>query len=609
MADFAGSFSRSPSPPAQAPALLRQLVRPPGALRSEWADADGRASLAGSTRLAASTVAGLDGVAVAADARLDDPDALRRQLGAPPSASGAELIRAAYLQWGRDCVHHLDGDFAFVVYDARDQSVFGARDRFGIRPFVYAVEGDRLHVGSQTRLMLAAGVDRESDLWRMAEFVSGAFVDPEATAFRAVRRLPAGNLLVWTRQGLRTEPYWRPTPDGPVLRQSLDESAERFREVFDASVARRAALDPALGAYLSGGLDSSSVVATAQALVARPFPLFTAVYPGLDRADERGFADLVADHVGLATQHVKPLERSPIAEHDADALGIDEPLYVATWPMEKALFDAAHASGVRVILSGHGGDHVLHGSPLGVFGDWIRTGRWRLLVREASLGAGSWRDTARHVWDNGLKDLIRQRQPTALRNARRTPISGLLNPELAAAVGFRDRLASLDVRVPTARHRLAEFASHAPTHLGLERMASVSEAMGLSFQTPYWDRALVDLCLAVPRDHLLRDGVERVLLREAMADRLPAATRSRSSKATFDPLLNVTLRRHAAGEIAAMLDAPGPLADWYDLRELQAVAARYTNAPEAALATVPSGDAQALLRALTVWHWDRRVRE
>ena len=607
MAVFAGSFSRSPQVPCDASSLLRQLVRPPGARSSAWEAAEGGASLAGSTRLAASTVFGRDGVGVAADARLDEPEALRRQLGAPPSASGAELIRAAYLRWGQDCVHRLDGDFAFVVFDARDRSVFGARDRFGVRPFVYAVAPDRLWVGSQARLLLAAGVDRRPDPWRMAEIVAGTFVDPEATAFQAIRRLPAGDTLVWEDGTLRTQPYWRPDPDLPVLRASLPETAERFRDAFDASVARRTAIDPSLGAYLSGGLDSSSVVATAHALLDRPFPLFTAVYPGLDRADERTFADLVADHVGLATRYIEPLGRSPVAEHDAEALGADEPLYMATWPMEKALLDAAREDGVRVILSGHGGDHVLHASPLGVFGDWLRTGRWRRLAREASVGAASWRETAGAVWQNGLKDLIRQRQPPALRDARRRPVTALLSPDLAEQVRFRDRLASFEVRLPTARHRLAEFVHHPLTHLGLERMATITEAMGLSFQMPYWDRALVDLCLSVPRDHLLRDGMERVLLREAMSGRLPEATRTRRTKATFDPLLNVTLRRHAGEEIAAMLDAPGRLVDWYDVGELRNVAARYLGAPDASLALSRSGDAQTLLRALTVWHWDRRV--
>ena len=607
MAVFAGSFSRSSPHPPQASSLLRQLVRPPGAQASGWEAADGRASLAGSTLLPESTVSGRDGVAVAADARLDDPDDLRRQLDAPPSASGAELIRAAYLRWGRDCVHRLDGDFAFVVFDARDQSVFGARDRFGIRPFAYAVEADRLYAGSQTRLMLAAGVDREPDAWRMAEFVTGEFVDPKVTAFQPVRRLPAGDVLIWTREGLRTEPYWRPSPDRPVLRESLGETAQRFRDVFDASVARRTALDPALGAYLSGGLDSSSVVATAHVRLARPLPLFTAVYPGLDRADERAYADLVADHVGLATQHIEPLGRSPVAEHDADALGIDEPFYIATWPMEKALLDAARERGVRVILSGHGGDHVLHASPLGVYGDWLRTGRWRRLAREASFGATSWRGAVAEVWRSGLKDLIRQRQPSAVREARRNRAPALLHPGLAEETRFHDRLASFDGRVPTARHRLAGFVHHPLTHLGLESMTSVTEGMGISLQTPYWDRALVDLCLTVPRDHLLRDGVERVLLREAMTGRLPEATRTRRTKATFDPLLNVTLRRHAGVEIAAMLDAPGRLADWYDLPELRNVAARYASVPDASLATGRSGDAQVLLRALTVWHWSQRT--
>ena len=607
MATIVGSFSHPGRPGVddEAPALLASLPRPPSATSSAWSSGVDKASLAGSSTLGASTVYAQGPVAVAADVRLDDADGLRRTLDARPRAPDVVLVALAYLRWGVDCVDHLDGDFALVVWDRRSGRVFAARDRFGVRPLAYATGSGRLWLGPSARPLLRAGISRRPDLWRIAETLAGTFADPEATAFEAVRRLPAGHRLTWAGGAVHVEAYWRPEVAGRELREPLDETAGRLRRALDTSVARHLAVHPALGAYLSGGLDSSSVVATARAERPEPFPVFTAVYPGLRLADEHAFATAVAERTGLRQIPVDPLGRSPVAEHEADALGIDEPLLIATWPMEKALLDAARAEGVRVLLSGHGGDHVLHASPLGVYGDWLRAGRWARLAREVR-GAGSRAAAARAVWRLGFQDVVRERLPRSVRRARRPPAPAILHPALTHEIRFVDRLDALSPQLPSARHRAVALVGHAPTHRGLEQLAWLGEAMGLRVAAPYWDRDLVRVCLSVPRDHLLRDGVERTLLREAMAGRLPEAVRTRTSKATFDPLLNLTLRAHAMGDVTEMLDAPGPLAEWCDLDVLRTVAGRWKGAPEEEMRSRGSGDAQALLRAVTLWLWAQR---
>ena len=234
-----------------------------------------------------------------------------------------------------------------------------------------------------------------------------------------------------------------------------------------------------------------------------------------------------------------------------------------------------------------------------------RAGRWGRLARE--VRGRSWAGAAHDVWEYGVKDVIRGRQPAALRAARRGPPPALLHPALVRETQFGERLAALDPPLPSSRHRLAALVHHPPSHRGLEQLAWTAETMGLTIATPYWDRSLVELCMGVPRDHLLRDGAERVLLREAMAGRLPESVRTRRSKATFNPLLNLTLRAHAADDIAAMLDAPGPLAEWCDLAVLRTLTRRWAAAPAADLRAGGSGDAQALLRTVTIWHWARRL--
>ena len=584
--------------------MLGALVRPSALAAAVWAGAEGRVALgARSSRLPEGPAVHAPTASAAVGAvRLDEPDAVRRAVGAAGDASDLALVLLAYLRWGASCVDHLDGDFAVAVWDGRAGRVFAARDRFGIKPLVYSALGGTLRVGPQPQAVLAdPDVPRDPDLWRVAELITGTVVDGEATAFAAVRRLRPGDALVWQDGRAEVSTHWRPAP-GPRLRLGLPEAAGAFRERFDRSVARRAALPGRVGANLSGGLDSSSVVTTLRALApdAPPLPTFTAVYPGLSRADERAYSEAVEALGGVEPHLITPTTASPVGEDEADALGIAEPLFVGTWSMERALLGAARAAGVDVLLGGHGGDHVMDSGPHGYFADLLVGGRWARLARETRAhGAGGWRIA--------LADVARRVQPAAVRRLRQPPPPAILDPAFARRVGYDDRVAALGDVAPTARGYHAGLL-HAPlTHGGLDLMNAVSAALGVGVQAPFWDRGVVDLVLSLPRDVFYRDGVDRLLLREAMRGRLPDPVRTRTTKAVFGQLLSRTLSDHAANRVRRMLEAPGPLADWVAMDELGRRAARFESA--SGRATSPSDDADALvvLRCLSLWGWVRRT--
>ena len=618
MSAIAGGVSTAGRPDAGAlvARMLGALVRPAAPGVAVWTAEAGSAALGARVAGAAGSPAGgpavhvATGCAAVADARLDDPDDLAAVLGQPAGTAAAALVLHAYLAWGTACVERIDGDFAFAVWDPRDRSLFAARDRFGMRPLVYAACGGTAWVGSQPRALLQdPALPRRPDEWRVAEFLNGNVFDGARSFFEDIHRLPPGNALRWSGGTVRTWSYWRPRAPRTPTARSLGEAAEAFRETFDRSVLRRLDTPQTVGAALSGGLDSSSIVTTVRTLRGPdgpPLQTFTAVYPGMPLADERAFSLAVEAGGGLAPHSVAPFAYSPIAEHDADALGIDEPLYMPTWAMEQTVLHVARDAGIGVYLSGHGGDHLLTTGPDGYFGDLLRCGRWVRLAREARSYRGG--SAVREALSVAARDAVRAVVPAAVRHLRPPPEPGALAPEFARRLHFAERARALAPPLRNAVDRHVEVLHHPNTHDGLDRMVPATAAIGITFVSPFWDRALAELCLSLPRDVFYRDGVDRVLIREAMAGRLPEAVRHRRSKATFDPLLNLTLLRDGREEIAAMLDGPGLLAEWADLGGLHSSAARLTDRSDDALAQSGSRDARHLLRALTLWLWIRRTR-
>jgi asparagine synthase (glutamine-hydrolysing) len=217
--------------------------------------------------------ANLDGkLWITADCRLDGRDELRARLaeeGVKPSQLGpdCELILHAYAVWGAECVQHLSGDFSFALWDAIRQTLYLVRDHFGIRPFYYATLGD-LVVFSNTlncTRQHSAVSDRLNDR-AVADFLLfGLNCDGSTTTFRDVQRLSPAHVLAVSQRQMELNRYWRVPADGHIRYGRAADYVEHFRSLLDVAVSDRTRADR-VGILLSGGLDSASVAATAEAL-------------------------------------------------------------------------------------------------------------------------------------------------------------------------------------------------------------------------------------------------------------------------------------------------------------------------------------------------------
>ncbi len=495
---------------------------------------------------------------ITADARIDNRGELIGLLGLNgrpgKEMSDSDLILRSYERWGEDCPQKLLGDFAFVIWDRRCQQMFCARDHLGVKPFYYHCSSRTFAFGSEIKALLALpDVPRRLNETRMADFLLMIGEDKAITFYEDILRLPPAHRLTVSANEVRLRSYWRLDPTRELKLGSDEEYADAYRDVFTEAVRCRLRSTDGVGALLSGGLDTSSIVCVSRELMEghgnQPLPTFSAVFDGVPEADERSYIDAVVEKGGIAPSFISATDMNPLADIDEILQHQDEMFYGPNIQLAWALHRTARESGVKILLNGLHGDYaVSHG--ISYLSELIRSGRWISAVREARglskrLYAKSVR--AREIlWHRAVKPQI----PNALRR-RSVPLPStfaLLNPDLARRTGAKERFrtvfAERGEQARTAREeQLLDLTSGAVPY-NLELADRVSAAFSVESRYPFCDRRLVEFCMALPGSQRLQHGWTRVVVRRAMAGTLPEEVRWREGKADINPHFSRALIAH-----------------------------------------------------------------
>jgi asparagine synthase (glutamine-hydrolysing) len=280
--------------------------------------------------------------------------------------SDSEIALHLYDEMGVECLGKLRGEFAFMLWDARERRLFAARDRFGICPLYYAAHGDTLYLASEIKALFAAGVPARWDHESLALSQIGILL-PERTLFAGVRQLPPGCYLLASESGVEVRRYWDiDYPRAAELPASTPAGdAERIlalRGVLEEAVRLRLPASPAIkyGCYLSGGLDSSTVLGIMARHQARPVQAFCI---GFDHAqyDELPIAQRTAASVGAELHSIR-VTQADLADHFSDTAYYSETLMGNGGSVAKFLLSRkVQAEGYRVVLTGEGADEVFGG--------------------------------------------------------------------------------------------------------------------------------------------------------------------------------------------------------------------------------------------------------
>ena len=489
---------------------------------------------------------------LAMDGWLANYDELRSELLARGavlrSRADAELVLRAYETWGDDCPQHVDGEYAFVVWDARRREAFCAKDHAGMRPLHYHWDGKRLLVASDLAGVLAAGdFQQRPNVGMIAEHLANLWCSADETLWEGVTRLLPGHTMRIRESGPHLRRYWLPSRE-PMIRYRDDRDYQaHYRDLLADCVRRASRTHLPLACDVSGGLDSSAIFAVAHRLQtdgrlqAPALKGYTYNFgPGADPdIDEIDYARAVAGHLGVELREVTPFMPEPewfVARGKAD---MDMPLYPNA-AMVVSLGQALTADGCRVDLNGEGGDEFLTTFPFD-YAEQIAERDWRALartLRDDSSALGP----LRAVWmliRYGLGPLA----PSRLRKLRRSMMgpSTKRHPGLMLlpnALGERlerrriaaERLASMANLDPHSRLLAMMLESGFPSYAHDYCARNVAH-MGYELRSPLYNRKLIEFAFAVPARQFRRGTRQKYVHVGAMAGDLPDQVLQRTTKA------------------------------------------------------------------------------
>ncbi len=474
------------------------------------------------------------------------------------STGDTEVLVHLYEDEGPDFFHLLRGMFALAIWDAPRQRLVIGRDRLGQKPLVYRLDpaSGRITFASELKALLAldaAEVPRDVDAAAIDEYLTYGYIPYPSTILKAVRKLPPAHYAVWDEGKLALHRYWNPDFNHEVDRP-IAEAAEDLRATLDDAVREQMVADVPLGAFLSGGVDSSIVVALMQRAANRPVQTFSIGF-GDPKFDETGYAELVARQLGTEHQTFR-VEPDAWATLPALAEQFDEPFAdsssLPTWFVARET--RRH---VTVALTGDAGDEL--------FGGYDRYRAVALASQTDRLPPGLRRwlggPVARLIpASSQAKTRLRSVQ-RFLRQVNQAPDRRYLGwvtlfdePTRTAlyAPAFLDQLAETGAdpatimiealgaaprRDPVTRATVADLLTYLPGDL-LVKVDLASMAHSLECRSPFLDHRVVELALALPVKHKLRlrGGRSKVVLKTACADLIPAAILTRPKMGFGVPL-------------------------------------------------------------------------
>ena len=395
--------------------------------------------------------------------------------------SDTEVLLAAFLHWGNDCLAHLNGMFSFAIWDSQEERLFAARDRFGVKPFYYHKAEDGFYFASEIKSLFAAGISKipNEGVWA-SYFAYGSYGMPNETFWQDVNQLPGGHFLELSDDKLQIHQWYDFVKEVQKydLKLSFEAVKMRYLQLLDSSIKLRFRADVPLGFNVSGGLDSSALLALVNRTANGENINAYTFYTGDDRYDELPWVkDLIAHTKNPL--HTVLFEAKDVAEAAASMSALqDEPFGGVPTLAYAAIFKEAVSQGVKVLLDGQGMDE-----------------QWA-----------------------GYDYYAQKQSQSTIQGVTSSPfMKGVLSKAFLAKAKkpvyptpFKDRVLNLQYR--------DLFYTKIPRALRFNDC--VSMAASTELREPFLDYRLVEFAFAQPLDYKIKDGVQKYLLRDLVSEHL-----------------------------------------------------------------------------------------
>jgi len=454
-----------------------------------------------------------------------------------------EIILAAYEKWGKDCPEHLLGDFAFVIWDESIQSAFCARDHFGSKPFHYFNSDGLFVCASEVKGILEVkDVPVRINEPRIADFLVEELegIDKTSTFYQDIFRLPPATTMLVDRNCMRHQRYWQLNPDKSLNLKSQAEYTEAFLEVFKKAVDCRLRSHKPPASMLSGGIDSSAIVAVGRDLRVNqglePLHTISALSDTPDNCIESQAALAVINQGNVIAHIITPSEiprfRSQLEEF---VYACDDPFSLPGMGVPLAVYCRAEEEDINVVLDGIDGDLATSHGPH-YLAYLLKESQWTKAFREArSLSQNTYRGTisplsllfrnarTAYVPHHLRKHLHKFR---AYQRLKGSISNSVINPEFAREANLTGRLERLyayfkEPVPPTLRKGHATLLDQGFITAALERYDRQATSRSIEARHPYFDVRLMEYCLSLPWHQRISNGYSKTILRSSMENHLP----------------------------------------------------------------------------------------
>ncbi len=478
------------------------------------------------------------------------------------SHTDTEVVLAAYDCYGKDCLQHFDGMFAFAIWDAVEHTLFCARDRFGEKPFYYHYNAtnNELVFASEMKALWAAGVPKKmrSDMlfnYLTLGWVQSA-VSKEATFYEDIFSLPPAHCITYhfppdNKATFTISSYWDLDKETKVQGQTDKQLQSTFMDLLTTSVSRRLRSDVPVGSSLSGGLDSSSIVAIINQMIgdATKQKTFSAVFPGFEK-DESAYIKQVVERFGVDNFTTTPTSEDFIQDFQTLIHHQEEPFQSASIYAQYKVYQLAKQQGVTVILDGQGADETLAGYTKYYHWYWqelIAAKKWNAAKVEKNNAAQNGQKI-----DWGFKNYLAAFLPQVAANQleKKTYHQQLHNNELTK--DFIDHNKKRSNIYKPAIATLNDVLYFNTMQFGLEELLRYADrnamAHGREVRLPFLSHQLVEFVFSLPAQHKIRNGFTKYLLRQSIDKLLPQSIVWRKDKVGFEPPQKTWMQHPAVTE-------------------------------------------------------------
>lgn len=486
-------------------------------------------------------------IVLVTDARLDNrPEllsTLHYYLPKKEIITDADLVLAAYRKWDDDCAAFLIGDFAFVLWDGGNKRIIAARDPLGVRSLHYAVIGSDLCIATEAQQILAHPklIPRVNEL-ALAMWLIDRF-DDNLSMFEGIERLPAGHMLVCSSSSLRVSRYWDIDPDARIYYREPLQYAEHLRELFSRCVSDRLRSDSTIiGSHMSGGMDSTSVTASAHQLLrssGHQLAVFSWQFDTLKTCDETAYINAIANFLGLSVRFINAEQYWILDDIGKLKPSLEFPTGHGFGSLYDAMLKDLASIGGKVMLTGHAGDDMTWGTPLMHFRRFWH-GNLRIAWEVALLDWKTDHRILRDLYSTFLAPALPNRFKKVIKQLiRRSPTPYPWPSWVADAAGQRlqlkQRFYSGRPRrfADQARQNIYDQVTSPDIRVGVHWHERLAASHGIEVRHPFIDRRLAEFAVAVPPSLWNEHLFPKYLLRLSMEGLLPDKVRWRRDKPDF----------------------------------------------------------------------------